>query len=109
MALGDQVCGFCPMGCGTTLFVGVGGHITCSYVGCPEPSATDLILDDRITEHVVTFDDDGFTIRHPLRERINDELMRCTLHNECARAGPPLTGVYTVFRVGDRWQFQMRR
>ena len=36
--------GKCPMGCGETLFVGAGGHITCSWVDCPRPDAADALL-----------------------------------------------------------------
>jgi hypothetical protein len=32
------------MGCGETLFLGAGGHVTCSYIPCPDPSATDDVL-----------------------------------------------------------------
>lgn len=36
--------GYCPMGCGATLFVGDGGYITCSYVHCPKPEAAHNLL-----------------------------------------------------------------
>lgn len=39
--------GYCPMDCGETLFVGAGGHITCGYIGCPDPSAVSRTLADR--------------------------------------------------------------
>jgi hypothetical protein len=35
------IAGKCPMGCGDSLFVGAGGHITCSWIECPNPSAAD--------------------------------------------------------------------
>jgi Family of unknown function (DUF6085) len=34
-----RVKGRCPMGCGETLFLGIGGFVTCSYVHCPNPGA----------------------------------------------------------------------
>ena len=43
-----KVAGRCPMGCGETLFVGNGGHITCSLIGCPKPVAVDALLNDPI-------------------------------------------------------------
>lgn len=43
----SDVAGYCPMGCGHTLFVGSGGHITCSWAHCPNPSAVDELLADR--------------------------------------------------------------
>lgn len=40
----QTVAGECPMGCGRTLFLGEGGHVTCSLVGCPDPcAAADLL------------------------------------------------------------------
>lgn len=44
MATEVKVAGTCPMGCGETLFVGSGGHVTCSFQECPNPSAvTEMI------------------------------------------------------------------
>ncbi len=43
------VAGRCPM-CGGSLFLGRGGHVTCSTAKCPDPTAADQILceeDDR--------------------------------------------------------------
>ena len=39
-----KVKGRCPMGCGETLFLGAGGHVTCSWVECPHPSRVDELL-----------------------------------------------------------------
>lgn len=39
-----SVAGRCPMGCGSTLFLGAGGHVTCSFVDCPDPAAVDELL-----------------------------------------------------------------
>lgn len=41
-----RVAGRCPMGCGETLFLGLGGHVTCSLIGCPDPCAADRLLYD---------------------------------------------------------------
>lgn len=40
-----RVAGRCPMGCGPTLFLGVEGHVTCSRQGCPDPAASDELLE----------------------------------------------------------------
>jgi hypothetical protein len=40
----ERVAGECPMGCGRTLFLGDGGHVTCSLIGCPAPGAVDELL-----------------------------------------------------------------
>ena len=42
-----DVRGFCPMGCGETLFLGSGGYVTCSLIGCPRPDAASILLDSR--------------------------------------------------------------
>lgn len=87
---GTSIPGYCPMGCGTTLFRASGGYITCRSLACPRPDAVSDLLRDRETEHLVTFDEQTFTVRHPLRERLDDALMTCDLHTFCAELpGPP--------------------
>ena len=101
-----RIAGYCPMGCGQTLFRGAGGgHITCSYLSCPRPTAVDELLDDVETQHVVLLGPETFTIRHPLQERLDDALMDCGLHHHIANAsGPPARpGRYRVRWDGDRW------
>jgi hypothetical protein len=85
----ERVQGYCPMGCGQTLFLGTGGHVTCSYIPCPDPTAADTILDDREHEHVVDLGEQTFTVRHPLRERVGDQILDCQLHNYLAELGGP--------------------
>lgn len=39
-----NVVGLCPMGCGSTLFLGDGGYVTCGYLPCPDPGrAADML------------------------------------------------------------------
>jgi hypothetical protein len=103
-----SIVGYCPMGCGRTLFVGASGHITCSLIACPRPTAVDELLGDREAEHTVKFGKSTFTVRHPLRERLDDELMTCDLHEYIAGlSGPPVTpGRYRACRHGDRWTWE---
>jgi hypothetical protein len=65
---------------------------------CPRSDAVSDILDDSETEHIVRLDEDEFTVRHPLRERLGDELMRCPLHRWIrSQDGPPYKpGQYRV-------------
>ena len=88
--------GYCPMGCGRTLFLGAGGHVTCRRYGCPNPVAVDDILAWPEHEHIVTFTEEDFTILHPLRERLNHALVNCELHRFCRMgSGPPVApGTY---------------
>lgn len=100
-----KISGYCPMGCGQTLFVADGGHITCSHLRCPRPTAVDDLLEDRETEHVVKFDAIKYTVRHPLRERLDDALMTCDLYEHIAGLnGPPVApGRYRASRVNGGW------
>jgi hypothetical protein len=104
----DTVQGHCPA-CGwASLFIGEGGYLTCSRLECPQPDAVHRILADSETEHLVQFDDDGFTVRHPLRERLDDALMQCDLHRHCASLpGPPdAPGRYRAVEQGGDWLFR---
>jgi hypothetical protein len=107
---GRAVQGYCLMGCGQTLFLGTGGYVTCGNIPCPRPTAVTDLLNDAETEHIVEFGDRTFTVRHPLRERLDDALMTCALHEWIAdRDGPPVQpGRYrAVKRSGlpGRWVF----
>lgn len=85
-----KVAGECPMGCGPTLFLGSGGYVTCSLDICPRPDAAVDILADGDPHHVVVLGEAGFTVRHPLRERLDDALLTCSLHEWLvALPGPP--------------------
>lgn len=104
-----DVAGFCPMGCGQTLSVMSGGHVTCRKLECPRPDAVSEILDDPETEHVVQLGEDTFTVRHPLRERLDNALMTCQLHGYIASLDrpPAAPGMYRVlnFDGGRDWVF----
>jgi hypothetical protein len=75
------IAGNCPMGCGPSLFIGEGGSVACMSGSCPRPSAVTELLADGETEHVVELREKDFTVRHPLRERLDDALMGCPLNN----------------------------
>lgn len=42
--MNDGLHGRCPNGCGSTLFRGLGGYVTCSWCDCPEPDAASHLL-----------------------------------------------------------------
>ena len=98
-----KVQGYCPICRGDTLVLAIGGHITCGRLTCPRPTAVDELLEDHEIEHVVSIGDSAFMVRHPLRERLDDELMVCGLHKWIAtRSGPPAAvGRYRVEWRGD--------
>lgn len=107
--MSTQVSGYCPMGCGQTLFVGDGGHITCSYINCESPAAVDEILSEDETEHIVELYRETFSVKHPLRERLDDALLTCDLGEYLKGLdGPPrITGTYRVHRdfASGEWVF----
>lgn len=105
----EMVSGFCPMGCGATLRRrDSDAAIVCTGNACPRPEAVHELLQVQETEHVVQFGEGGFTVLHPLRERLDDSLMICDLHLHCARMpGPPEagTGRYRATDFGSDWVF----
>jgi len=98
-----KVQGHCPACRGDALFLADGGHVTCARLACPRPTAVDELLGDIEIEHVVSIGGTAFMVRHPLRERLDDELMACGLHRWLAsRPGPPAAvGRYRVAWRGD--------
>jgi len=96
--------GNCPMGCGATLFVDTNDTIQCRGVGCPRPFAASEILGEAETEHLVTVGERYWSVKHPLRERLDDELLHCELgeYLEDLDKAPAPPGVYRVSkRAGD--------
>ncbi len=101
--------GFCPMGCGETLFIGQGGYITCSVLHCPRPDAVADILGTRETGHLVEVTAAAYSILHPLRERLDNALLTCPLPAYLdAQSGPPgAPGSYRAQADGNggwRWE-----
>ena len=112
--IGRNIQGYCPMGCGATLFLGNGGHVTCSWHACPDPAKADEILSTRESEHIVEIEENRFQVLHPLRER-GEELFECSIHEQLGDLdGPPAPpGRYRVTRsrsslpeIGNALQFE---
>jgi hypothetical protein len=100
-----EILGYCPMGCGRSLTLGEAGAVVCAGPGCPRPDAVTEILRDSETEHVAVITDEGFTLRHPLRERLGDALMSCSLHEYLQDPALPVApGRYRVSGDGS-WPF----
>ena len=99
-----KVRGHCPQGCGETLFLGSGNHVTCSWVECPAPASVDQLLEDPdIGTHIVTYDEGGaFAIQHPIAERLSlgAELFLCPLHSYL-RASPAMPAGRYRATTGD--------
>lgn len=104
-----RIRGYCPMGCGQTLMAEEGraeNQVVCWSGSCPEPLAVQRILEDPETEHVVQFSGGGFTILHPVRERLDNKLLACELHLFCMDfSGPPdgRGGTFRAMQEGEGW------
>jgi hypothetical protein len=91
------------MGCGETLFRDSDGAIVCESKDCPDATAATKVLSDQETEHIVTIGYDAWNMQHPLRERIDQQLLECELAAALMAEGPPLTieqGRYRVHKAG---------
>jgi hypothetical protein len=98
------------MGCGQTLFLGKGGHVTCSLIGCPNPVAVDDLLHVAEVEHIVEIREADFRIVHPLRERVESDpfdMFGCDLHTWLSGLeGPPRKpGRYLATPTDGGWDF----
>jgi hypothetical protein len=55
--------------------------VFCIARGCPDRDAVQKILNDSEIHHTVRFDSSGFfNAKHPLRERVDAELLDCEVH-----------------------------
>lgn len=101
-----RINGYCPA-CGAAELVMdyATANLRCDGPGCPRPTAAHEILQDSRTEHEVTFTADGFTLRHPMRERLDDDLLTCEIHRMLMRnEAPPLApGTYRVTSHAPEW------
>lgn len=88
MGLQARTLGQCPMGCGATLVAALSEKmIRCNAPECPRPYAVSELITDVDTEHLVQLHENagGWTVKHPLRERLrdpitgNDGLFDCTV------------------------------
>lgn len=93
-----RINGYCPACAAPELVMDYAtAQLRCDSPGCPQPDAAHVILQDTQVDHVVTFTADGFTLRHPVRERVNDDLLRCEVHRWIFEHDPGLTpGRYKV-------------
>lgn len=104
------VAGYCPA-CGQAklLLHKVSGEVRCSNEECSRRDAVFQLLQDHEIEHVVRVDGDGFTIRHPLRERIDGDLFGCGMLKELHFEGFVYrldAGDYRVTKDGLTWAFE---
>jgi hypothetical protein len=80
------------MGCGETLEVVSAGRIMCQEPTCPRPYAVRDLLKDNRVGHVAEFAADGFTLHHPMHERVSDQFQNCSVIRELRSHTTPPVG-----------------
>jgi hypothetical protein len=102
-----KIAGYCPLGCGETLYTAHGIKIMCSDPACPDPDAAQKILNEPETEHLVTIAGDGYSVKHPLRERIDNALLDCAAGKHAGYYGAGMTpGRYRLHAPFADWEWQ---
>lgn len=111
--MSDHVRGFCPMGCGETLVASQGYgdlyDILCTNPDCTYLDAvTRILANPYLDAHVVELTSMGFTIKHPISERVDDALFSCQLHTYISRLDRPPrdVGYYYVRGSGHNWTWE---
>jgi hypothetical protein len=99
--------GYCPMGCGRRLiFDDRTSRVECVSVVCPRPMAADEVL-HLSADHFVVFDEDRFTVEHPLRERVQGTMTSCAVLDVLREISAPPPGRYRV--VPGVWSLRRGR
>jgi len=108
VGIGIVVQGYCPMGCGQTLRLSGGGEVICFGQDCPRPRSVTELLKDNETEHIVWMREDHWIVRHPLWERVNGHLEKCTLSRDLTEQGPPeQSGRWRARKLAEnRWELK---
>ena len=102
----DRLLHACPA-CGKQSLIVFQRCVSCIDPDCPKPGLLAAILGDYLSrEHVVRFDEDSFSVQHPLIER-GEDLTLCELHAYIQSLDGPLEplGLYIARREGGSWRF----
>lgn len=82
------------------------GMVHCLNPECPDQSAAGKILADPEIHHLVTFKDNHYNLKHPLRERIGDKLLDCTvsrwLFSMQMKHGPQPDATHRIIEVDGK-------
>lgn len=102
----SHINGFCPMGCGETLYL-EGADVACVSLKCPRDTAASEILADPESGHIVELGVRDLSIIHPLRERLDGQLLECELSEYLQDLGgpPQPPGRYRVAGSGETWEW----
>jgi len=83
-------------------------RVHCWNILCPDPKAVWKILNRPDTDHVAWFGQHGWTLQHPLKERVDDKLASCPATAWMQRHIPAEAdrpGLYRMTEDGDGWCF----
>jgi hypothetical protein len=97
--LSIRVHGYCPMGCGESLLVDPDGRVVCCAADCPRSDAVAVLLAEVEAEHLVLVEQDGYTVQHPLRERLEGALFRCSVFAEASEGARQRRAEPGTYRV----------
>jgi len=104
-----SVAGTCPSCGGRSLVVDDDDEIDCIRAFCKRPTAAHELLNvAEHVDHVVVLFPEGFEMKHPLIERLDDDLFSCALHCWISeQTEPPREfGTYRVaWSDGAGWQW----
>lgn len=88
------------------------GELRCMSDRCTAPGAASELLSSRETEHIMSLDTREGTviIKHPLRERIADDLFSCDVLGDVMKTlsgkFPKENGRYRITKPADEWVFK---
>jgi len=105
VSISHRLDALCPA-CGTQLFIELGitvDQIVCRNVNCKRPTAAHEILSETEIGHIVMLGERDFSMKHPLVERIRDELLKCDfmLYMRSLLRTPLAPGKYRVVHSSD--------
>lgn len=105
-----KINGYCPMGCGETLWATLERGIICRNRDCPDATVVSKVLSDPEVGHIAQVGVAGWTLMHPLHERLGEqpEMFTCAVaqwlrsHSEA----PADAGTYRVLPDGDGYRLE---
>jgi Family of unknown function (DUF6085) len=85
------------------------GKLVCRNAGCSRPTAAEEILSETELGHIIDIGDISWSMKHPLVERIRDELLKCDFIQYMKNTGgpPQPPGRYRVTETaGGSWNWE---
>lgn len=96
---------FCPW-CGCDKMDVVNRTLVCTCSKCERPmAASEVLAQAEQVHHVVTIGRRGFSIQHPLIERLDERIASCDLHRTLLSSGRPPgpPGKYIAHAINNGW------